>query len=40
MESKKGMPHRKWSKEEKLKYILLHLEDHMSIREIERMSPS
>ena len=30
------MPHRKWSKEEKLKYILLHLEEHMSLLQIER----
>ena len=36
MGSKKGMPHRKWSKEEKLKYILLHLEEHMSLLQIER----
>jgi len=33
---KKGVPHRKFSKEEKLKYIKLHLEEHISIREIER----
>ena len=33
---KKGTPHRKWSKEEKLYYIRLHLEEHLSVREIER----
>ena len=33
---KKGIPHRKWSKEEKLKIVKLHLEEHMPVREIER----
>lgn len=33
---KKGTPHRKWSKEEKLRLIRLHLDEHISIREIER----
>ena len=33
---KKGVPHRKWSKEEKLKYVRMHLEEHISIRTIER----
>lgn len=33
---KKGKPHRRWRKEEKLEYVKLHLEEHMSIREIER----
>lgn len=33
---KKGAPHRKWSKEEKLQYIRLHLEEHISLMEIER----
>ena len=33
---KKRMPHRKWSKEEKLRLIRLHLDEHISIREIER----
>ena len=33
---KKGTPHRKWSKEEKLQYIRLHLEKHISLLEIER----
>lgn len=33
---KKGTPHRRFSKEEKLKYIKLHLEEHMSIRAIEQ----
>ena len=34
--SKKGVPHRKWSKEEKLRIIKEHLDDHKSIREIEK----
>ena len=33
---KKGIPHRKWSKEEKLKIIHLHLDEHMSLLEIEK----
>ena len=33
---KKGVPHRKWSKEEKLRYVRMHLEDHISILTIER----
>lgn len=33
---KKGTPHRKFSKDEKLKYIKLHLEDHVPIKQIER----
>ena len=33
---KKGTPHRKWSKEEKLRLIRLHLDEHNSIMEIER----
>lgn len=36
MGSKKGVPHRKWSKEEKLKIVKLHLEEHISISEIGR----
>ena len=36
MGCKKGIPHRKWSKSEKLKLVKLHLEEHMSIREIEQ----
>lgn len=32
---KKGTPHRKFSKEEKMKYIRLHLEEHNPIRQIE-----
>lgn len=32
---KKGTPHRKFSKEEKLKYIGLHLEEHIPIKQIE-----
>ena len=34
--SKKGVPHRKWSKEEKLRIIQLHLEGHISIERIEK----
>ena len=33
---KKGTPHRKWTKEEKLKIIRLHLEEHMFVCEIEK----
>ena len=33
---KKGIPYRKWSKEEKLKIIHLHLDDHVSIKAIEK----
>jgi transposase-like protein len=36
--SKKGIPHRRYSKEEKLTYVKLHLEDHISICELERQS--
>lgn len=31
-----GKKKRKWNKEEKLKYVKLHLEKHMSLMEIER----
>ena len=34
--SKKGIPHRKYSKEEKMKYVKLHLEDHIPVRQIEK----
>ena len=33
---KKGIPHRKFSKEEKLKYVRLHLDEHIALRQIER----
>ena len=33
---KKGVPNRKWSKEEKLRIIRLHLDEHISIRKIEK----
>ena len=33
---KKGTPHRKFSKEEKMKYVRLHLEEHLSVRQIEQ----
>ena len=36
MGSKKGVPHRKWTKEEKLEIVRLHLEEHMSTGEIEK----
>ncbi|MBR6616047.1 MAG: helix-turn-helix domain-containing protein [Lachnospiraceae bacterium] len=36
MGSKKGIPHRKWTKEEKLNIIKLHLEDHKSLMQIEK----
>ena len=34
--AKKGIPHRKWSKEEKLKMIRIHLDEHVSIEQIEK----
>ncbi len=36
MAGKKGISHRKWSKEDKLNIIRLHLDEHISIREIEK----
>ena len=36
MSGKKGVSHRKYSKEEKLKFVRLHLDEHVSIMEIER----
>ena len=33
---KKGTPHRKFSKEEKVKYVRLHLEEHIALMQIER----
>ena len=33
---KKGTPHRRFSKEEKMKYIRLHLDEHIPLRQIER----
>lgn len=33
---KKGTAHRKFSKEEKMKYVRLHLEDHISVKQIEK----
>ena len=32
----KGIPHRKWTKEEKLKFVKLHLEEHKPLRQIEK----
>ena len=34
--AKKGIPHRNWSKEEKLKIIRIHLDKHVSIEQIEK----
>ncbi len=36
MGCKQGIPHRKWTKEEKLELVKLHLDEHTSIKEIER----
>ena len=36
MGSKKGVSHRKWTKDEKLKIVKLHLDEHIPIRETER----
>ena len=36
MGAPKGVPHRKWKKEEKLKYVRLHLDEHISLEGIER----
>ena len=33
---KKGTPHRKYSKDEKMKYVRLHLDEHMSLGQIEK----
>ena len=33
---KKGTPHKKYSKEEKMKYVRLHLDEHIPIRQIEQ----
>lgn len=33
---KKGVPHRKWSKDEKLRILNRHLEEHVSIRQLEK----
>ena len=33
---KKGTPHRRFSKEEKMKYVRLHLDEHIPLRHIER----
>ena len=33
---KKGTKHRKFSKEEKMKYVRLHLDEHVSLMQIER----
>ena len=36
MGNKKGGTHRKWSKEDKLKIIRLHLDEHISVMRIEK----
>lgn len=36
MGKQKGIPHRKWTKEEKLKFVKLHLEEHKSLMQIEK----
>ena len=36
MGNKKGTPHRKWTKEEKLNFVKMHLEDHKSLMQIEK----
>ena len=36
MGSLKGVPHRKWTKEEKLRIVKMHLEEHIPIRKIEK----
>ncbi len=33
---KKGTRHRKYTKDEKMKYVRLHLDEHMSLRQIEK----
>ena len=33
---KKGTPHRRFSKEEKMKYVRLHLDEHVALMQIER----
>ena len=33
---RKGVPHRKWSTEEKVKLIRLHLDEHKSLSQIEK----
>jgi len=35
MGCKKGIPHRKWTKDEKLKIVKLYLDDHVPVKEIE-----
>jgi transposase-like protein len=36
MGSLKGVPHRKWTKEEKLRIVKMHLEEHIPILKIEK----
>lgn len=33
---KKGASHRKFNKEDKMMYVRLHLDEHMSLRQIEK----
>ena len=37
MGSKKGEPHRTWTREEKLRFVQMHLDEHMSQKEIARL---
>ena len=34
--SKKRIPHRKWNKEEKMQIVHLHLDEHKSLRHLEK----
>ena len=34
--SRKGQPHRKWTKEEKMVFVGMHIEEHKSLLQIER----
>ncbi len=36
MGCKKGQPHRKWTREEKLRFVRMHLDEHISQGEIAR----
>ena len=38
MGCKKGVRHRKWTKEEKLYYVKMHLDDHVPMKEIARLA--
>lgn len=38
MSGKKGMGHRNWTKAEKLRYVLKHLDEHVALKEVARES--